>query len=105
MTLYEYFFKKAEEKPEKSVRQTGAFINVKPVISKDALKDASKDLIKANKRVYIVLDKNSNSLIGVFNSLEHAKISGNKTTHNNAIIYPFNINEPCKYLNTSIYES
>lgn len=61
--------------------------------------------VNKNKLAYVVLDKNSLMPIGVFNSLLHAKVAGNKATYNNCIIYPYTMNMSCKYIVNSVYES
>lgn len=57
-----------------------------------------------NKIVYLVIEKNTQNPLGVFDSLEKAKINGQKITHYNCVIIPFKINDQCKYLFNPVFE-
>lgn len=54
--------------------------------------------------VFLVINKNNHYPLGIFDTLEKAKQNGQKTTHYNCTIIPFQVNEPCKYLFNPIYE-
>jgi|688.fasta_scaffold00208_88 hypothetical protein len=54
--------------------------------------------------VYLVIEKETQNPLGIFDSLELAKQNGQKITHYNCIIVPFRINDPCKYLFTPTFE-
>lgn len=63
-------------------------------------------VIKSPKKtVYIVLEKNTQNPLGIFDTVEKAITSGNKITYHNCFIVPFIINDPCKYLFNTVYES
>ena len=63
---------------------------------------------KKNKRtntVYIVFHKNTRDPLGIFDNFELAKVNGEKSTHHNCIIIPFELNDPCKYLFNPVFEN
>ena len=57
------------------------------------------------KKVFLVLEKNTQSPLGVFSSLKLAKESGKKTTNSNYVVIEFTVNDPCKYLFYPAFES
>ena len=57
-----------------------------------------------NQTVYLVIEKNTQNPLGIFDTLELAKQNGQKTTHYNCIVIPFKINDPCKYLFNTAFE-
>ena len=61
---------------------------------------------KCNKKstVYLVIEKETQNPLGIFDSLELAKQNEQKITRYNCIIIPFRINDPCKYLFTPTFE-
>ena len=61
---------------------------------------------RCNKKstVYLVIEKETQNPLGIFDSIEGAKQNGQKITHYNCIIVPFRINDPCKYLFTPTFE-
>lgn len=64
------------------------------------------EMVKANKNiVYLVMDKNTNTPLGVFDNLELAKRNGQKVSYYNCIIIPFKLNDSCKYLFSSVFEN
>ena len=60
---------------------------------------------KTIKKVYIVIDKNSQVTLGVFDTIEKAKENGQKATYHNCMIIPFTINDACKYISEPIFEN
>jgi hypothetical protein len=61
---------------------------------------------RCNKKstVYLVIEKETQNPLGIFDSIEGAKQNGQKITHYNCIIVPFRINDPCKYLYNPVFE-
>ena len=57
------------------------------------------------KKVFIVLDKVSNTFLGVFDTLEAAKKNGTKITYNSCTIIESTLNDPCKYIFHTVYEN
>lgn len=54
--------------------------------------------------MYIVLHKNTQEPIGIFDDLDQAITAGKLSTYCNCMIYCFKLNEKCVYLNRPIYE-
>lgn len=54
--------------------------------------------------VFVVLHKNTQEIIGVFDSLDKAKEQGQKSTYHTCMIYSFKLNGNCMYLNTAVHE-
>ncbi len=75
--------------------------------SNDKKETHSSNFIQVNspkKDVYLVLHKNTHEPIGVFDDLQKAKQSGQKSTYHTCMIYKFILNDECKYLTSPIYE-
>jgi hypothetical protein len=100
MYIIDYFFKKSQapEAPEAPSQPI-----YKQQQSRLTLKKSKKN--KCANTVYIVLHKNTNNPLGIFDDFELAKANGEKSTHHNCIIIPFQLNDPCKYLFTPIFEN
>lgn len=77
--------------------------NVEKEIKQERFKKINIPVIE--RKVFVVIDKNSLITLGVFDSLEKAKLNGEKITYYNCMIIPFNINDSCKYLINPIFES
>ena len=68
----------------------------------------SRSTVTRNKKtntVYLVIEKNTQNPLGIFDNFEKAKQSGQKTSHHNFVIIPFQINDPCKYLFNPVFEN
>jgi hypothetical protein len=68
----------------------------------------SRSTVTRNKKtntVYLVIEKNTQNPLGIFDNFEKAKQSGQKTSHHNCVIIPFQINDPCKYLFNPVFEN
>ena len=73
-------------------------------VSKDDKKKKHQRKEKEQK-VYLVINKNSETPVGIFSSLEKAKSDGEKATYHNCKIVEFVVDDKCKYLLDSVYES
>jgi hypothetical protein len=99
--IINYFFKTSEKKipdppkaPTEKIEQPQQRLTVKNCTR--------------NKRidtVYLVIEKNTQNPLGIFDNFEQAKESGQKTSHYNCVIIPFRINNPCKYLFNPVFEN
>jgi hypothetical protein len=56
-------------------------------------------------KVYLVINKNTQMPLGIFDTLEQAKFSGEKSTYYNCSILEFILNDKCSYLNTPVFEN
>lgn len=54
--------------------------------------------------VYLVIEKETQNPLGIYDTIEKAKQNGQKITHYNCVIIPFKINDPCKYLFNPVFE-
>lgn len=54
--------------------------------------------------MYVVTNKTTSEILGIYNSLELAKQNGQGITYYNCAIYKYKINDLPKYLNNPIYE-
>lgn len=59
---------------------------------------------KPSSVIFIVLHKNTQEPIGVFNELEEAIAQGKASTYCNCVVYQFKLNDKCVYLNRPVYE-
>lgn len=57
------------------------------------------------RTIYLVMNKNSGTPIGVYDVLQTAIEQGNNNTYHNAVVYDFKVNEGCRYLRVPVYES
>lgn len=64
----------------------------------------TKPIKQNSKIVYLVLNKNSQVPLGIYNTLELAKSNGQKSTYNNCSIIEYKINQKCTFLNNPIFE-
>ncbi len=55
--------------------------------------------------VYLVLNKNSETPIGIYSTLEKAIENGERSTYHNCKILEYIIDEKCKYLADIVYEN
>lgn len=71
---------------------------------KDNLK--KKETLKKNKQqeVYLVINKNTQSPLGIYSSKELALNNGKSSTYNNCIVYKYIINDKCNFYINPIYE-
>ena len=90
MDLYNYFFTTQEEKDHKKKYSTKYEFIPEP---------------KPYATLYLVVDKSTRTPLGIFDSLELAKSSGDKITYYNCEVIPFNVNGKCKYMYNTVYES
>jgi hypothetical protein len=61
--------------------------------------------VDSNKSIFLVLNKYSQQPLGIFDSLEKAKLNGQKSTFFNCSIFEFKLNDSCKFLNDPIFEN
>jgi hypothetical protein len=100
--IINYFLKTSEQKipdPPKAP----ACQKIEQQESRLTVKNSKKN--KRTNTVYIVLHKNTRDPLGVFDNFELAKVNGEKSTHHNCIIIPFELNDPCKYLFNPVFEN
>ena len=67
--------------------------------------EESKFISRKKEVYYVVLNKNTNMPLGIYDTLEKAKIMGQKATYHNCIILEFKLNEPCKFVMYPIFEN
>lgn len=84
MFFTNYFFKKNTTKEDSSLKP-----NKKKSITK----------------MYLVINKNTQAPLGIYDTLEQAKTLGEKSTYYNCSILEFILNDKCSYLNTPIFEN
>jgi hypothetical protein len=53
--------------------------------------------------VYAVFDKNSDTILGVFSTLDKAKKEGQKTSYHNSKIIKTKVDGACSYMHTPVY--
>lgn len=68
------------------------------------VKNCSRKARSSKSTVYLVIEKETQNPLGIFDTVELAKQYGQKITHYNCMIISFNINDPCKYLFTPVFE-
>ena len=75
----------------------------------DKTSPKSKKISKNNKnmleKVYLVINKNTNMPLGIYDTLEKAKSEGQTSTYHSCSILEFKLNDKCTYLNTPIFEN
>lgn len=54
--------------------------------------------------MYVVINKNTEQCIGVFDTLEAAIEGGRKTTYCNSEVYKFNVNDKCTFMNSPVHD-
>ena len=67
----------------------------------------SSSFIEVNppkRDVFLVVHKNTQEAIGVFDNFQKAKEFGKRATYCTCMIYKFTLNDQCRYLNSPIYE-
>lgn len=72
--------------------------------NREQVKNYSRNIRSCKSTVYLVIEKETQNPLGIFDTIELAKQNGQKITHHNCIIIPFKINDPCKYLFTPVFE-
>lgn len=95
-SLIKYFTRSKTTKEEQNETQKPKL----KVSKKQEIKNHSHKSIK----VYLVVEKNTQNPLGIFDNFEMAKQNGQKTTHHNCMIIPFTINDSCKYLFNTVFE-
>lgn len=70
---------------------------------KKSVKKEKEEKIK--KEFYVVLHKNTQIPLGVYSSLERAKLFGEKDTYHTCYILKFELDQKCKFLNDPVYEN
>jgi hypothetical protein len=97
--IINYFFKKSSpETPEAPLQPCQP-----PLTVKNRTLQGTRN--KRVNTVYVVLHKNTRDPLGIFDDFERAKANGEKSTHHNCIIIPFQLNDPCKYLFNPVFEN
>lgn len=64
-----------------------------------------KQTKKTIKKVYLVINKNTQTPLGIYDSLEQAKLSGEKSTYHNCSILEFILNDKCSYFHYPVFEN
>jgi hypothetical protein len=75
-----------------------------PLENKEVKNCTRNNRCSKKSTVYLVIEKETQNPLGIFDSIEGAKQNGQKITHYNCIIVPFRINDPCKYLYNPVFE-
>jgi hypothetical protein len=111
--IINYFLKTSEPKipdppkaPTNKIEQSQQRLPVKNCnlpITNTSVRQGTKN--KRTNTVYLVIEKNTQNPLGIFDNFERAKESGQKTSHYNCVIIPFQINDPCKYLFNPVFEN
>lgn len=78
--------------------------SIPPPPKRAQVKNCTRNSRPCKSTVYLVIEKETQNPLGIFDSIELAKQNGQKITHYNCIIIPFRINDPCKYLFTPTFE-
>jgi hypothetical protein len=83
-------------------------ISQSPEISKQVIKKYTSNSRQGTRNncatLFLVIEKETQNPLGIFDSLELAKQSGQKITHYNCMIIPFKLNDQCKYLFNPAFE-
>lgn len=87
MYIFNYFFKNTKEN------------NTKKTSKKNKSTKEKSDLL------YLVINKNTQLPLGIYDTLEQAKIDGQTATYHNCSILEFKLNDKCKYLMNPIFEN
>jgi hypothetical protein len=78
---------------------------------KDNTSQKSKKISKSTKnsrlseKVYLVVNKNTEMPLGIYDTLEKAKTEGQSSTYHNCSILEFTLNSKCNYLTTPVFEN
>ena len=64
----------------------------------------TKPIKSKSKIVYLVVNKNSQAPLGIYETLELAKSNGKSSTYCNCSIYQFTVNDKCTFVKNAIYE-
>lgn len=93
--MFSYLFGKRDKKETPMVPIT------------DIKKGKVKTRMASNRKeyVYVVVNKNSQQPLGVFDTLDAAKKEGEKVSYYNCSIFKFKINEKCNYLCNPVFEN
>lgn len=86
MYIIDYFFKKDNTSPKSKK------------ISKNR-----KNII--SEKVYLVINKNTDLPLGIYDNLEQAKSEGQTSTYHNCSILEFKLNNKCTYFNIPVFEN
>lgn len=98
-SLIKYLTGSKTKKPEQPETQV---IPLEP--KREEIKNCTRNRCNKKSTVYLVIEKETQNPLGIFDSIEGAKQNGQKITHYNCIIVPFRINDPCKYLYNPVFE-
>lgn len=60
---------------------------------------------KSIKKVYLVINKNTQMPLGIYDTLEQAKSFGEKSTYYNCSVLEFILNDKCLYMNNPVFEN
>jgi hypothetical protein len=94
MGLYGYIFGSNEQKQEDKIKEN----TEKPVLIPNIGKCNCK-----KQNLYIVTNKTSETILGVYNNLEKAKKDGQKSSYHNCRISQYKLNN-CNHLTNVIFE-
>ena len=85
MYIIDYFFKKDNTSPKS--------------------KKISKNRKKISEKVYLVINKNTDLPLGIYDNLDQAKSEGQSSTYHNCSILEFKLNNKCTYFNIPVFEN
>lgn len=114
--MFKYFFNSTQKKNTDTPRiidthnitKHDIITEIKNVIKEPNNEPITKQVsFKTTKpiMVYLVMNKTSQSPIGIFDNLEKAVIYGKKLTYNNCMVLLYKLNDECKYLQTIVFEN
>jgi hypothetical protein len=76
---------------------------------KDNTSTKSKKISKHRKtiseKVYLVINKNTELPLGIYDNLEQAKSEGQTSTYHNCSILEFKLNSKCTYFHVPVFEN
>lgn len=64
-----------------------------------------KNKTKKSIKVYLVINKNTQIPLGIYDTLEQAKSFGEKSTYYNCSVLEFILNDKCLYMNNPVFEN
>jgi len=85
MYIIDYFFKKDNTSPKS--------------------KKISKNRKNISEKVYLVINKNTDLPLGIYDNLDQAKSEGQSSTYHNCSILEFKLNNKCTYFNIPVFEN
>jgi hypothetical protein len=71
----------------------------------DNNKSVKNQTKKSIKKLYLVINKNTQTPLGIYDTLEQAKLLGEKSTYHNCTILEFILNDKCVYFHCPVFEN